>query len=136
MKGYMPTLWTWKADDAEFVILTKHEDKTLVYMCSTDMVYFAKSGYEFEGSDALIGQFVVDNVNGGSKIGRLLVFDINIPGSAQERYKRLQSLNHGPNINMQWCGDQNALSRDFLKSLPHPSSSLLGLTNMCYVYNT
>lgn len=136
--GSLPTLFTWKGENAVFVVLMKmaeNSDTVLVYVCDEDIVYFAKPGLEFEGTDALIGQFVVDRVSGGGEIGRLLVFDVNYAGTPAERFARLQQLRCGPLINRQWCGaDRLALTPEFLRTLPHGTDGVIGLTVVPFVY--
>jgi hypothetical protein len=130
MNGALGMAWTWVADEAELVVLVRSENATLVYMCEHDVVYFAKAGYEFEGVDALIGQFVVD----GGNTGRLLVFDVVADGDGRQRYAKLQQLQCGPMITKQWAGDRGALTKEFLLSLPHKSSRIMGLTACPYIY--
>ena len=133
--GALPTLFTWKAANAVHVVLVRSGLNTLVYFSDDDLLYFAKSGFEFEGADALVGQFVVDNV-GGAQIGRLLVFDVVCDGSPRERYEKLQALPCGPSIVKQWCGARDALNDEFLRSLPHAADGLLGLTVVPMVYSS
>lgn len=131
--GALASLWTWKCKDAIMVVLVRFEEHTLVYLCDTDIVYYAKPGFEIEGVDAVVGQFVVDRVM-GAEIGRLLVFDVITADGAVERYNKLQALKCGPNITKQWCGEYSALTRDFLAKLPHETDGLIGLTCIPYVY--
>ena len=131
--GAMASLYTWRCADAEFVVLCKSADQTFVYFPSSDMVYFAKPGLEFEGADALIGQYVVDDVH-GTKVGHLLVFDIMSAGTPSERYKTLQNMSCGPLISKQWCGERSALTTSFFESLPHACSGVIGLTVVPFVY--
>ena len=129
LNGALPSLWTWRAGD--FVVLTKCADKVVAYVCDQDMVYFAKDGYDFDSSvQALIGQFVLDH----GAIGRLLVFDVVADGSPAQRTDLLQRLTVGPNIHKQWVGNRDALSADFLASLPHKHAGLVGLTACPYIY--
>lgn len=136
--GCMPSLYTWRCEGAVFVVLTKLSSSpdapVLVYVCDDDVVYFAKPGLEFEGADALIGQFVVDRARDGGQIGRLLVFDVACEGTPKERHARLQELRCGPLINKQWCGDRAKLTPDFLKTLPHRADGVVGLTMLPFLY--
>lgn len=136
--GSCPSLFTWMVKDAVMAVLMKSEDRTIVYICETNVVYFAKQGYELvSGAEAVIGQFVVDHSDKKGHCPRLLVFDVSMPGTAQERYQHLQkNVVLGSCIAKQWCGERGALTPLFLQKLPHKTVGILGLTNVAFSYFT
>jgi hypothetical protein len=80
---------------------------------------------------AFIGQFVLDKTPDGNREPHLLVFDVVCPGlSPTQRYEKLRSMEHflpKPLCCVQWAGERQCMSKDFLKSLPHDVAGLVWL---------
>ena len=80
---------------------------------------------------AFIGQFVLDKTPDGLQEPRLLIFDVACLGMPpRERYEKLRSMEQflpKPLCCVQWAGERQCMSEDFLKSLPHDVAGVMWL---------
>lgn len=144
--GSEASLFTWIPETSEFVYIIKVLGYTLLYVPQRDTVYFANPAYNVSNhcsSDTVfMGQFVKDP----GCPPRLLVFDLLCEGGesqagvpAATRYAKLQNLQkhfNQPNCILQWCGNREALSEDFLRGLPHKVRGILGVGNDPFAHLT
>lgn len=131
------TLYTWIPEEAEWVYLIKLLGFTLAYLPERDTVHFVNPayaiGHQCPPNTAFLCQFVKDS----GCAPRLLALDLLYEKGASlagtepaARYARLQALSAhfpGEHCVVQWCGHHEALTPDFMRSLPHKCRGLLGL---------
>jgi len=131
------TLWTWAPERAEWVYLIKIMGFTLLYVPSSDTVYFVNPAYALRNSCPANTVMVAQCVRDEGYAPRLLVVDLLCERSVRvqdtdpaARYRRLQDLQQHfvePNCVLQWCGERDALGPSFMDSLPHRVAARVGL---------
>lgn len=131
-----PIKWTWIPNGSEWVYVIKNAGQTLVYRASHDVVYFANPSYSLDrhcpGNTVFMGQCVQDE----GHEPRILIFDLLCENgvsskgqTSHERYDRLMFLQrYFPSdfMVLQWCGELDALTHDFFKTLPHTVNARVG----------
>lgn len=125
-------LWTWMPEGAEWVYLIKIVGFTLAYLPATDTVYFVNPAYALKNTCPVNVVMACQCIRDPECAPRLLVVDLisapTLPPSA--RYAKLQELQEhfrDPVISLQWCGEKDAITAEFLAGLPHKTSAQLGL---------
>ena len=130
-------LWTWRPENAEWIYLIKVMGFTLAYVPSSDTVYFVNPAFSLKNSCPANTVIVCQCTRDPNSAPRLLAVDLLCVGGKStsdleppERYAKLQGLAQHfvePNCSVQWCGDRNALTEDFLKTLPHKTIARVGI---------
>jgi hypothetical protein len=130
-------LWSWIPENSEWVYLIKITGFTLAYLPSTDTVYFTHSAFQLKSSCPSMSIFMCQSFSDFDCPPRLFVMDLLCDKGVStkdvqpvERYRRLQELQQHfaePNVVLQWCGDHDAISKEFLSTLPHNTIARVGL---------
>jgi len=130
------SLWTWVPEDASWVYLIKVMGYTLVYVPDSDDVFFVNPAYSLKNSCPSNTIFLAQCSRDPNCATRLLVVDVMCDGGRDmkgvdpaARYGRLQDLQKyfvEPNCVVQWCGERDALTEEFLAGLPHRTRARVG----------
>lgn len=122
---------SWITKNAQWFTVLKHNQQTLVYCHSNEMMYYASPNIQLHPSmpdgHAFLAQTCIDNTD----TPRLLILDVIIPSlpDPKQRGHVLRNLSQffPATCHVQWAGDITAL-RKFLKSgLPHPVECVVSL---------
>lgn len=130
------TQFTWVPESSEFIYAIKILGHTLMYLPKKDTVYFANPNYLLKNTCPSNTVFITQLVQDPECDPRLLVFDLLCDQgksmdqvSPADRYARLQELQEhfSAGYYLQWCGQKEVLTEDFLESLPHCTRAILGI---------
>lgn len=128
---------SWMAKDAQWFTILKHNQQTIVYCHSNNMMYYASPNIQLhphmpEGY-AFLAQTCIDN----NETPRMLILDMILPSidDPKHRGEILRGLSQffPTTCHIQWAGDITAL-RKFLKNgLPHPVECVISLQKPLHI---
>ncbi len=139
--GGVYSLHTWIPHDALLVYVLKVTGFTLIYVPVQNMLYFANPLFNLSNNCPVNTLFMChffeeDNYESSS---RLLFFDLLYLNSEamsttpMERYMKLMSCQEyyqSSVSSLQWCGNENALNKNFIDSLPHQSYQMIAISDV------
>lgn len=132
-------LWTWKPKNSLWIYLIKVETYTLVYVPSQDNLFFVNPMFylakECPSTSIFMCQLMSDSNTHPKMLAVDLLCDANkscASVSPSDRYSKLRHYSqYFPELflNVQWCGNREALTSTFLDSLPHCVDCVFGITH-------
>ena len=139
--GKFYSLYTWVPANSVLVYCLKISGFTLIYVPLQNKLYFANPMFNLNAECPVNTLFMCQyfEEDNYESTDRLLYFDILYCNSEamslipMERYQKLMSCQkyfQSNKASLQWCGNQDALNKQFIDSLPHQSFQKLGLCEL------